>query len=1822
MAKIHGNDPTGYSYGDADGLRSAADGLASLLSGQAGSRSSLATTASAEFRGYFSDVFSANVDVASRSASELVDALQSLSGFVDELREAAEQEDARREKAKAWDARQRERDENPLVAVRDEVGSWFGADDDPKPPEPEPEPRLSADAVTVAGRTIPGGGGSGGSTSSAVPADLRSFQTGIRGADAELEGAVTTFRNALTDYESSCNPCWGTLSAQSLATAVQDWLSANGDDADWAGAVATQFEAAGGEAEVVSLSDASISAALAAAGVSVTREDFTIGPFSAMGTPPTNGFADDPVNTSSGNFLEPEIDLPFTGAASALRHTRMYNSLDTRVGVFGPGWSSVLDIRLEWGDDGAEVVLDDGRVVQFARSGDGYDRASGENLRLGRESFDDAPTVGVPAVGGPSALVMRDLRGGWWAFTPSGAWLGQGRGPGTGVSVHRDAQGRISRLEHERGRFVDVAYEHDHVVSASASDGRRVEYRYDGDRLVAVEDAVGVRRYHWNEAGLIDRVTSSSGVVECENDYDRRGRVIEQRTPFGRRVRFAYLQGGVTSVSDVDGGDTNTWISDRRGRVVGIVDSEGRRQSMAYDAQGELVSSTGRDGQVTVHAYDDRGRRVRTVTPAGADHAYGYDDHDRLTTVATTKGVVEYRYATDDDRAPSVVVDAGGGRTLLEWSDGLLTSATDPEGVQVRFVYDASGDIVAVVDAEGGSSRLVRDACGRVIEAVTPSGARTRYRYDAAGLLVAREDAAGGVWRLEHGVGGRVTATIDPLGARTVIDHGPHGEIERVTDPLGRVVSKDFDESGNLTAVTLPDGASWDFVHDALSRLREVVDPDGGVWEREYDAIGRLSATVDPTGVRVDLSRAPEGTSTTVSDAFEQASVDTDEQGRPTRVERTGGSAEIVTYDACGRAVELLDADGGLTRIRRDLAGRVVAVTAPGGGTTRYEYDTCGRPVGATDPLGARTTLTYDVDSRVIARTLPTGEVAETEYDVLGRVVRTSTPGVGDARYGYDGVGRVVSIADTRFGRRTFRYDAAGQLIAAVNGLGGITRYDFDVRGRVTRVTDPLGGVTLRSYTGLDKVSSTTDPLGRTTTAEYDAAGRQRTQTDPDGGTLEWVFDASGSEVEQRADGRLLVRIDRDPASRTTTCTDVTDPSAPATHTLTRDRRGRVTVRETRSVDRTRTTRWEYDADGRRSALHAPDGSTLRYERDGSGRVSRVEHTVFGEARYEYDAAGRLTALRASDAFETWEYVDGYPVVHTSADADGVRVTRVARDEGGRIRGIETPEASTAFEYDAADQMTSVTRSAGAGGTRTSTEYDVAGRLLVETVDGVRREHRHDAAGQLVSLEADGASRILFEYDGHGRRRRVVGDDGRTTDYEWDPRGWLSSVTESDDGRERITHLHVDALGELVRVGGDLIDWDSAASVPTPVVMGGVPVGHGPGGVVGVGAGAGWTSSGWRTARSTSDEDPWSILASVTGAVLPDATGLGTSGELVVAGLEWLGARAYDPRTKGFLSADPQPAPTGAAWAANPYAYAGNDPVHALDPLGLSPVTDAELAGYAESLQGPLARAAGAAGHWLQDNWEYVAGGAMVVAGGVLVATGVGGPVGMMLIGAGADTIIQKATTGEVNWGQVAVSGAFGAVGGGVATTIGRHIVGNAAEGAVESVATYAVSGQPVTVSGLVRNAGEGAATSAATGGTMNRLPVSTAKLDDIAPVPPAPTSLYRGVNETHHVYPEAQSGSAWPGDIMGHTDGRAHALGMTEDSNLTSWSTDRSVAERFASDPSGQGVLDPNGRGVILSTTLEEQSHRVVPGPDQLGESEVLLRGVVNDAHVERYGQ
>ena len=1128
-------------------------------------------------------------------------------------------------------------------------------------------------------------------------------------------------------------------------------------------------------------------------------------------------------------------------------------------------------------------------------------------------------------------------------------------------------------------------------------------------------------------------------MVEVANTYDDQARVTTQLSPHGRTSRYSYLPGNVTEVSDTDGTRATTWIHDSRGRLLGLVDAEGHRQSTSYDQHGSAVLLTARDGSVTVREHDARGRVVREVRPSGADLQFGYDDLDRVVRVVAEEGA-ETAYSYDGtSRHPSLMVDPEGGETRFSWDAGCLTRVVDPTGVALSFGYDEHGDLVSTTNAAGDTARLERDRAGRVVGATTPRGHRTSYVHGPRGLCE-RRDPDGSRWHVEHTTGGRPSAVVDPTGSRTTIEHGGGGEEQRRTDPLGRTVEQRLDDLGNLASVELPDGSTWRFTHDALSRLSTTTTPDGHTWTQTYDTARSEVSTVDPLGSRSTVG-ADEPRHTVVStDSSGSVTERFDPLGRPLSAEQLDGSVVMATYDRCGRAVELLDGEGGLTRVERDAAGRPVAVTDPTGRVTRYEYDACGRRSAIIDPVGARTTLEYNADSLPVRCTYPTGEVGWTDYDECNRVVATHTPGVGGSRLRYDAAGRVVEIRDSRSGTRRFSYDAAGRPVTTTDGNGGVTRYDYDVRGRAVRVTDPLGHVTHREFDAMDRCVAETDPLGRTTRAGYDALGRQQWQEDPSGRRTGWTYDAADRVVAVEVDGRPVSSRRWDVRQRSVEVTDRTRADGRVVrHTTAWNRRGQV-VRQTRDGS---TLSWTHDAAGRRTTMTLPDGSTVGYHHDAAGRVAAVDHPRLARARFERDAVGRVVAAAAGDLLQTWRYADGFVVAHTATDALGAVRTLVDRADDGRIRSVDTDGTRTTFDYDGACQLVA----SSIGDRHARWRYDLAGRLVTEWRDDGARELAYDEAGQLLSdTGPDGTTR--HAYDEVGRRVRTDLPDGRTRDLEWSPTGWLATIVEQAGGEVVRTELHVGATGELCSIDDVPVFWDGAETyAPSLVQVGTTPV-VAAGGLTGIGDR--WTAPGWRSSRSHAD-DVWATSRRTGPPVpgLPAGTGVGPGGELTLGGLEWLGARVYDAAGRGFLSVDPLDPVPGAGWAGNPYSYAGNDPVHALDPTGLKPVSEADL----RAANAPWYEEAWA---FVEENQDWIIGGVTAAAGIALMATGVGGPAGAMLLSFGADVLIQKATTGEVNYAQAAVSGLAGGAGlvASKGLSVGGHVLVTSAETAHRSTRT------------------------------------------------------------------------------------------------------------------------------------------------------------------------
>ena len=366
-----------FVYTTAGDVKRAFQNAASKLRGQADSRASYVTTAKKDFKGHYSEIFAANTATAVQDAKNLATALDTVAGYVQQMIDAGHKEDTRRKQNNEWVREHNKREEershhNWLQRRGDDVHDFFAGEEERPNMDPGPAPTFPAAHVN-AGKRQDYGKGAAGATSSARPEDLRSFATGCGSLDDDLSAVPGTLESHLSDFAAQCG--WGSISASGVVSAYRTYLSSNKNDATWAKTIADAFAAAGGEGNVSQVSDASLSEALRAAGVSEKRSALHIDPPTAAGAMPSTGYADDPVNTATGNFLEPETDLGFEGLASGLSITRMYNSLPSGLaepGVFGPGWASVLDQHLSVDEEGARWVKEDGRLVVFPREGSGF----------------------------------------------------------------------------------------------------------------------------------------------------------------------------------------------------------------------------------------------------------------------------------------------------------------------------------------------------------------------------------------------------------------------------------------------------------------------------------------------------------------------------------------------------------------------------------------------------------------------------------------------------------------------------------------------------------------------------------------------------------------------------------------------------------------------------------------------------------------------------------------------------------------------------------------------------------------------------------------------------------------------------------------------------------------------------------------------------------------------------------------------------------------------------------------------------------------------------------------------------------------------------------------------------------------------------------------------------------------------------------------------------------------------------------------------------------------------------------------------------------
>jgi YD repeat-containing protein len=812
----------------------------------------------------------------------------------------------------------------------------------------------------------------------------------------------------------------------------------------WVRGIASALEDAPISGGISVRSSAEVAAELAGQGMAPEAGLVSFDAQEMVGDPVTSGFVNDPVNAATGNFVHADRDLRFPGFGAVLDVVRAYNSFNAgRVGLFGRGWTSLLDVALEVDGAAAGVVrlrFTDGAVVPFTTDGTGG-WAPNVRRRMRLEVTDSGWRV------------ERHNGRREWHFDSDGSLTG-GAELAAEWALSRDGDRSITCVEARSGRWVRYDLTGGLVTEVATSDDRRCRYRYDpAGNCTAVDRAIGDVVHEIGPDGFLTALWDADGVPLFTNTYDSVGRVVGQVAPHGRSTRLEYLDNGVTRVvDDADGGASNLLFHDAQGNLTALFGADGTAMRARYDPHGRLVRQVARDGGVTTYEHHpDLGLDLitRKVDPDGLVETRDYDHRGRLVSLADRSGA-RYRYRYEGDAPDPSVISAPEGVELHVTHDGrgLPVSVVDGDGVVTRFEHDADGQMVTCTNGAREATRFTYDPTGQLTSVTDPAGHTVRFGLDRSGRVRTATDVAGQVRQFRHSPAGRVVAMIaDGPGSWDAV-YGDHGSLVSFRDASG-------------AAVTLG--------HDACGRVTSVMAPDGTITTQSWDGLGQLTAVTDPAG--------------------NTATQEHDRAGRSVAVTRYDGRRWGREVDALGRTTALIGPDGAVTRRTYHPGGQLASLTLPTGHTWRYEVDGLGRLTAEIDPAGGYRRFEYSLASRLVRQTSPAGRVHSYRYDAAGRLVAVTDPDgiTHEATIGpdgrittlaagghivelhFDGAGRVVGWDDQRHetsaslgwgpdswehGRGDdhtahHHYDLRGLRDQVADPAGILTRFEHDVRGRV-----------------------------------------------------------------------------------------------------------------------------------------------------------------------------------------------------------------------------------------------------------------------------------------------------------------------------------------------------------------------------------------------------------------------------------------------------------------------------------------------------------------------------------------------------------------------------------------------------------------------------------------------------------------------------------------------------------------------------------------------------------------------------------------------------
>ena len=967
--------------------------------------------------------------------------------------------------------------------------------------------------------------------------------------------------------------------------------------------------------------------------------------------------------------------------------------------------------------------------------------------------------------------------------------------------------------------------------------------------------------------------------------------------------------------------------------MTAVVDASGNAATIQFDLPGRITSITDAIGQKTQFFYDLPTSNV----------------------VATLRWVPPYILTrVMDPFGRTAYFDCGG-----DGVNARLHSITDPINLTSTFIYEYSNGLPdlgmtnlitpygTTVFKRGSYSGIYR---ANWVEITYPNGEKERVEYSEKtpaqifsseplsivpkGLPVRNFILWGrNTYYWDRKAYAQGYSPNDYRGAR--IYHWAHGVdyntasgiLESIKEPLEHRVWFNYEGQVNPTFV----GTS-----DRPTRMaRTLEDGTTQLSQFEYNSTGNTTKAVDPLGREftlvydtneVDLIEIRQ---TRAGQNELLLSATYNSQHKLMTLTDAGRQTTTFTYNSRGQVLTSSNPRGEMTSYSYNTNGYLSAIDGPLPGTndtTRFTYDAAGRLSNTIDPDGYTLTFDYDAIDRLTRITYPDGTYQGITYNRLDPEVLHDRGG-RETRLTYNSIRQLVSVQDP-LGRVTgFEWCGCGGLEAMIDPMGRTTRWIRDLQGRVSAKIYADGSQIQYSYdTATGWLKSIRDAKNQITTFDYNIDGSLRQKTylnaviatppvqfayDPNYPRLSQTQDADGTTIY----GYYPITGSVSPGAGQLASIGRTGIGGSVAYQY--DELGRLSSRSINGVTELRTL----DPAGRTSRLTNALGA-FDYTWEGtSRRLSGVQYPNGQHSLYTYlpNAGDHLLQsithyLPNNSVLSQFGY--DYTVIP--------QLTNWSQFQGGVLK-------TWASFYDIGDRLLDVTETVSIGAPHNYTfAYDSADNQISNQTDSSAQEFTCNALNQLIgstsqsspmSYAWDAANRLiaitngahitLFRYDAFDRRTRVIEQENSSIvsdrHYLW----CGSELSEERDSTGTVLKRYFQrglqsASSADLSVGTYFFTRDHLRSIREMT-----------------------DSSG--TVRAQYGYLPLGVRQSLTGDLSAD---FGFSGHYLhqPSGLLLARYRAYNPELGRWLSRDP----LGEFDGANLYAYARDNPINLIDPLGLA----------------------------------------------------------------------------------------------------------------------------------------------------------------------------------------------------------------------------------------------------------------------------------------------